>query len=253
MTQYVFGTGQLYALPVAGGSPLRIGALQDVSVDFSGDVKQLFGQYQFPLDVARGKTKIEGKIGTGNIDVSSFNDIFFGQTVTTGTEKVQAINEAGAVPATPGPYTVTVANGADFVMDLGVYSVSTGQALKQVAESPGAGEYTVSAAGVYTFNSAQAEAGVMFNYIYDAATPGSGTLDINNQLMGSTPKFQLVASQLYNGKTFTLVLYSVTADKMSLPLKQDDYLISEIGFQANANDLNQIGYISTTSATGGGA
>ena len=87
MTQYVFGTGQLYSIPTGGGNPLRIGALQDVSVEFSGDVKMLYGQYQFPLDVARGKTKIEGKIGSGNIDVAAFNTIFFGQTVTGNSEK----------------------------------------------------------------------------------------------------------------------------------------------------------------------
>lgn len=58
--QYTFGTGNLYTTPVGGGAPFRFGALQDVGVDFSADVKQLFGQFQFPLDVARGKTKIEG-------------------------------------------------------------------------------------------------------------------------------------------------------------------------------------------------
>ena len=254
MTQYVFATGQLYATPVGGGAPLRVGALQDVSVEFSGDVKQLFGQYQFPLDVARGKTKVEGKIGTGNIDVSSFNQLFFGQTVTTNTQKVQAQNEAHSIPATPGPYTVTAANAADFYLDLGVYLVSTGEMLRQVSGVPASGEYSVNAGtGVYTFNAAQQGAAILLNYIYDSTTTGSGTLDINNQLMGVTPKFQLLASQTYNNKTFTLCLYSVVADKLSMPLKQDDYLISEVSYQASANATNQIGFISTTSATGGGA
>lgn len=252
MTQYTFGTGQLYSVPTGGGNPLRIGALQDVSVEFSGDVKQLFGQYQFPLDVARGKTKIEGKIGSGNIDVAAFNTIFFGQTVTGNSEKKQAINEAGAVPGS-STYTVTAANGATFALDLGVTLVTTGQPLTQVATAPAAGQYSVSASGVYTFNSAQAGAAVLLNYLYTATTSGSGTLNLTNQLMGTTPKFQLVASQTYSGKVFTLMLYAITTEKLSLPLKQDDYLISEISFQAFADDLNRIGYISTTSATGGGA
>lgn len=252
MTQYVFGTGQLYSVPQGGGNPLRIGALQDVSVEFSGDVKQLFGQYQFPLDVARGKTKIEGKIGSGNIDVAAFNTIFFGQTVTSASEKKQAINEAGTVPAS-STYTITVANAASFSLDLGVTLVTTGQPLKQVASAPGAGEYSVSSAGVYTFNVAQASAAVLINYLYTATTANSGTLNLTNQLMGTTPKFQLVASQTYNNKVFTMMLYAITTEKLSLPLKQDDYLVSEISFQAFADDLNRIGYISTTSATGGGA
>lgn len=212
----------------------------------------LYGQYQFPLDVARGKTKIEGKIGSGNIDVAAFNTIFFGQTVTGNSEKKQAINEAGSVPAS-STYTITVANAAAFSLDLGVTLVTTGQPLTQVASSPSAGQYSVSSGGVYTFNVAQASAAVLINYLYTATTASSGTLNINNQLMGTTPKFQLVASQTYNSKVFTMLLYAITTEKLSLPLKQDDHLISEISFSAFADDLNRIGYMSTTSATGGGA
>lgn len=253
MSQYMFGTGQIFATPVGGGNPLRIGALQDCSVDFSGDIKQLFGQYQMPLDTARGKTKIEGKIGTANIDVSAFNQLFFGGTVTTNSEKKQVVSEAGSVPASVA-YTITVSNGATFFMDLGVTLVSTGQPLKQVASGPASGEYSVnSTTGVYTFNLAQASAAVLINYVYTATTAGSGSLTLTNNLMGNTPKFQLVFSQIFNGKQFLLMLYTCVADKLSLPLKQDDYTVSEIGFQAQANDANQIGFLSTTSAVGGGA
>lgn len=251
MSQYVFGTGQVFATPVGGGAPLRLGALQDVSVDFNGDIKQLFGQYQFALDTARGKTKIEWKAASGNIDVSAFNTMFFNETVDSGNELVQIFNEAGAVPAMT-TYTVTVAHGADFVMDLGVYNASTGQPLKQVAASPADGEYTVSVAGVYTFNSAQASTGMLFNYLYESASTG-GSVDLSNQLMGAAPSFQLVLSQLYKGKSFTLILYSATAEKLSLPLKQDDYLIAELSGQANADSANRVARITTTSITGGGA
>src|SRR6059058_5602047 len=98
MAQYSFGTGQLFALPVGGGAPLKVGALQDVSVDFQGDNKELHGQQQFALDVARGKSKITGKAGMGVMDADLFNNLFFGATTTTG-EKKCAVNEAGTVPA----------------------------------------------------------------------------------------------------------------------------------------------------------
>lgn len=252
MAQYMFGTGQLFATPQNGGNPLRIGALQDVSVEFSGDVKQLHGQYQYPLDVARGKTKIDGKIGSANIDVSAFNTLFFGGTVTPTSEKKQAVNEAGMVPAA-STYTITVANGATFYLDLGVFNVTTGNPYKQVAAAPAAGEYTVSAVGVYTFNAAQASTAVLINYLYTALTANSGTLNLGNNLMGNTPKFQLVASQFYNGKSFTLCLYSCVMDKLSIPLKQDDYAMADFTYQAQANDANAVGFISTTSAVGGGS
>lgn len=252
MSQYMFGTGQLYAMPVGGGNPLRLGALQDVMVDISGDIKQLHGQYQYPLDVARGKSKIEGKIGTANIDVAAFNQVFFDATLASNSEKLQATNETGTIPTTP--FQITVANGATFYLDLGVYNVTNSIQMTQVASAPATGQYSVnSTTGVYTFNTADSGDSVLINYLYTAATANSGTLTITNNLMGDTPKFQLVASQVYNSKQFTMILYSCTADKLSLPLKQDDYMIPEISFQAQANDANQVGLITTTSAVGGGS
>lgn len=250
MSQYVFGTGQLFSTPVGGGAPLRLGALQDVSVDFNGEIKSLFGQYSFPLSTARGKTTIEWKAMSGNIDVSAFNTMFFGQTVAADDELLQAINEAGTVPAMT-TYTVTVDEAATFFMDLGV-TLADGTPLVQVASMPGAGEYSVSSMGVYTFNAAQASANVLINYLYESASTG-GTLTLSNTLMGSMPQFQLVLTQVFESKTFTLILFAATAEKLSLPLKQDDYLIADLSGQAFANSANQVGRITTTSITGGGA
>lgn len=251
MTQYVFGTGQLFATPVGGGAPLRFGALQDVSIDLSADIKELYGQYQFALDTARGKTKVEWKASSGNIDAEAFNQVYFGQTVDAGDELLQVFNEAGTVPAM-STYTITVANAADFVMDLGVYYATTGLPLRQVAAGQEAqGAYSVSAVGVYTFAAADASAAVLLNYLYEGAN--GGTLTVSNQLMGSTPKFQLVATQLYDGKSFTIILYSAVADKLSMPLKQDDYLIAELSGSAHADSANRVLKLSTTSISGGGA
>lgn len=243
--QYVFGTGQLFTTPVGGGAPFRFGALQDVSVDFSADVKQLFGQYQFPLDVARGKTKVEGKAATGQVNASAFNTFYFGQTVTAGTELKQAISEAASVPAMM-PFTVTVAQAATFYLDLGVYDAATGAQYVQVSGAPNQGEYSVSSMGVYTFNAMDASAALLFNYLYDSAT--GAEIAIGNPLMGDTPKMQMVLSQVYNSNTTTLVLFSCTAEKLSLPFKQDDYLIADMSFQAQVNAAGQLGRWSTTQA-----
>lgn len=249
MSQYVFGTGQLFSTPVGGGAPLKFGALQDVSVDFNGEIKTLFGQYQYPLSSARGKTTIEWKAASGNIDAAAFNTIFFGQTITANDELLQVFGEAGTVPAMTA-YTITVAQAATFFMDLGV-TLADGTPMTQVASAPNAGEYSVSAAGVYTFNAADASASVLISYLYESAATG-GTLTISNQLMGNTPRFQLVLSQVFESKTFTLILFSAVSEKLSLPLKQDDYLVADLSGQAFANDANQIGRITTTSITGGG-
>lgn len=251
MTQYVFGTGQLFSLPVGGGAPMKFGALQDVSVDFSGDIKQLHGQYQYALSVARGKSKVEWKASTGNVDVKAYNTIYFNETAgVVAGQLVQVFNEAGTIPATP--FQVTVTHGADFSMDLGVKDALTGEAYTQILTgTPATGEYTVSAAGVYTFAAADTGNDVLIDYLWEDDSAG-GSLTVTNQLMGSAPRFMLVLSQTFEDKVFTLVLYSNVSDKLSLPLKQDDYLIGELSGQAFANDAGNIARITTTSITGGG-
>jgi hypothetical protein len=76
--------------------------------------------------------------------------------------------EGGTVPASPGPYILSVANAANFYADQGV-KLANGTALVAVVypAAPGAGQYNVNpATGQYTFNSAQAGAAVNFAYQY---------------------------------------------------------------------------------------
>jgi hypothetical protein len=83
---FEFGAGTLWGFPVGGNTaanptPMKFGTLQDVSLDISGDVKQLYGQKQFPEAVARGKCKITGKSKFAAINGKMLNDLFFGQTM----------------------------------------------------------------------------------------------------------------------------------------------------------------------------
>lgn len=243
--QYQFGVGNLYYTPVGGGAPVAFGAVQDVSVDFSGDTKSLYGQSSFPLDVARGKVKIEGKASFGQLNLNLYNSLFFGQSVAVG-QSVQAFNEAGAIPSTT-PFTLTAANGATFKQDLGVFFASNGQALKQVATTPSAGQYTVSAAGLYTFSTTDSGKAVVLNYLYGDATNGQ-TLTVNNPLMGSMPTFQLTLSSVTKGSSSVLTLLCCTSTKLSLPFKQEDYLVPQIDFQAQDDGSGRVFTWSQTAA-----
>jgi hypothetical protein len=93
--QYGFGSGVLYGIrtDIANGTPVRFGTLQDVSIDFSGEIKELYGQQQYPVDTARGKTKIEGKAKFAQISAGQFNNLFFGQTLQSGGQRLSAFNE----------------------------------------------------------------------------------------------------------------------------------------------------------------
>jgi hypothetical protein len=98
--QFGFGSGVLYATrnDIANGTPIRFGALQDVSVDFSGELKELYGQNQYALDAARGKVKIQGKAKYAQISASIMTNMFFGGSSTVGTN-VTVYNEADTISA----------------------------------------------------------------------------------------------------------------------------------------------------------
>lgn len=234
---YVFGTGNLFLIPLDGSQPIPFGAIQDVGVDFKGDRKQLFGQNSYALDTSRGKVSIEGKATFGQMAPALFNAMFFGQTITTG-EKLAIFNESAAVPTTP--YQVTVANAATFQKDLGVVRSLTGVPLTRVASGPITGQYSVNeATGVYTFAAADAAVVMLFNYLYGSTTTGQTITGLNG-LMGDIPTFQLILTNKSKGKTTTLTLNACTSSSLSFPLKQDDYAIADIDFAAQDDGTGRV-------------
>lgn len=236
--QYAFGSGLLWAsrTDIANATPVRFGAMQDVQIDFSGELKELYGQYQFPLDTARGKVKITGKSKLAQISAVQYNSLFFGQSTATG-QHVVADGETGTVPAAT-PWQITVANGANFVVDLGVRWADTGLPLNLVAASPATGEYSVATGGVYTFATADAGKSVLLDYVYSLTT--GTTITGVNTLMGASPRFTATFNNTYEGNQLTLRLFACTSTKLTFATKIDDYTIPELDFSAYANSAGQV-------------
>lgn len=246
--QYQFGSGNLFGMVLVGAIlvPRKFGALQDISVDFDFNLKELYGQYQFPLAIARGQGKISGKAKAANIHGGMMNDIFFGQTLSTG-QKLVAIGEAGTIPTTP--FQVTVANSGTYHEDLGVAFVATGVPLVRVAAAPTTGQYSV-AAGVYTFAAADVGLAVVIDYSYTAAATGS-TLTLANLLSGTTPSFVMSFPIFFTQpnnvkKTFYIRLNACFSKKLGIATKIEDYVIPEFDFQACADVSNNIGIITSS-------
>lgn len=246
MGQYVFGTGSLTVQNVGGGQPFKFASLMDVSVDISGDIKEMNGQYTFAQAVARGKSKIQCKATSGQFDVELFNSTFFGQTVATGST-AYAQGEQHSIPGTT-PFTIMVTNETTFVQDMGVVYAATGASLTQVTGTPTTGQYSVSS-GTYTFAAADEGLAVLISYTYTAV--GGHTLAINNQLMGLAPQFQCTLADSFNNngvqQSLVMTLYACTSSKLSMPLKADDFLQTDIEWQAQANAAGQVGFISQSS------
>jgi hypothetical protein len=250
--QLAFGAGALWGNRTdqtgAGIGPDQFAILQDVEIDWDWQMKELYGQFQFPLDIARGQGKITGKAKFARIFGAIYGDLFFGQTPAAGQLTVSE-NEAQVVPAT-GPYTVTVAQAANFSDDLGVWYASgnnAGDRFTRVTTPAAAGQYSVNlATGIYTFSAGDASAALLVSYLYN--TTGGKKLVVTNQLMGYTPTFK---ATFYTTKTtqgvpagLSLVLNACTATKLALPSKIDDYEIQEFDFAAFADATGTIGTLS---------
>lgn len=105
-----------------------------------------------------------------------------GQVDTVNTITVfLTVDENKTIPATPGPYTITVDNAADFVADNGV--TKGGTPMTRVTGAPAAGEYSVNeGTGVYTFNATDENDAVVINYRYEI-DPADYTVTMPNRLI----------------------------------------------------------------------
>jgi hypothetical protein len=245
--QLSFGSGAVWGertdLTGSGIGPRQFGVLQDIQIDFDWTDKELYGQLQFPVAIARGQGKITGKAKFAQILGLLYSDIFFGVTPATGQFAVSQL-EAAIIPATT-PFTVTPANAARYNDDLGVSDAASGRRFNRVSTPSAAGQYSVNfATGVYTFSSEDASAAVLISYTYNIATNGS-RLTLTNQPTGVTPTFKATFYTAYNGSGTALRLNACTANKLSLPIKLDTWTISELDFTAFADPSGTIGYLST--------
>ena len=241
----VFGPGMLICqrTDVTPATPLNVGYAQEFSADFAGNIKELYGQNQFPLDAARGTIKVTSKIKAAVCSGLAWNTLFFGNNFSAGT--INAVYNEGptAIPTTP--YTITVANGAQFDSDLGVLNYATGIPMTKVASGPTAGQYSVATGtGVYTFSSADQVSGVsvVITYTYKQTAVGQ-TLTISNQLLGVSPIFQLDYYTARNGKAMLARFYQCQAAKITLAAKLEDFMMPEFEVHMFANSAGQLGKI----------
>ncbi len=241
MSQYAFGAGTFHATPnTANPTPSRFGAVQETSVDFSSNLKGLYGENQHAIVIARGQIKTSLKSKFAQLQARQMNEIYFGNTQAAG-QIIPASNEGPTlIPATP--FTITVANGATFVSDLGVVNAANGARLSRVASAPAAGQYSVAGAGIYTFASADNVSGisVRISYLYTMATPGQ-VITIANLPVGTAPTFRSVISQIFQTQRTTLTMNSCTAGKLTFGTKLEDYNMPDIDGECSEDAAGVVG------------
>lgn len=244
MAQYNFGAGMMVAIPkIEIPTPRVLGTLQEVSIEFSGSTKELFGQYQFSEAAARGQQKITGKAKFAKINMNTYNDLYFNEAVQPG-QNLAIFNKEHTVDKTAFTVTPTLESNAAFLENLGVVNYA-GKTLERVKDTPGENEYAVDEkTGKYTFNAAMKEKIVYISYLYRDKKSGS-RITINNQLMGEAPTFKAIFNGRFSGKQTTLILNACTSAKLSLiSTKLEDFSIPEFDFAAMADDANRVGDLS---------
>ncbi len=237
----IFGPGSLYITrtDILNATPINIGYAQEFSLDESAETKELFGQDQYPLVVARGTIKVTGKAKAAELSAIAVNNAFHGESGFSVGQILFAPAEAHTIPTTP--YEVTVTHNADFNSDLGVVYAATGLPFIKVAgPTPSAGQYVVDpATGIYTFAAADTTIAVLITYAYDAASGGQ-IVTVTNKLIGNTPTFQLDYATSLNNNPYYLRLFQCVSSKLSQSFKLTDFSMPEIDFSIFANPSGQV-------------
>jgi hypothetical protein len=240
---FVFGSGVLIGtqLNVPNPTPINFGLVQKVSVDTSVSVKELYGQFAFPVAVGSGTRKVTCKASLARFSGQALGRLFYNQTPTPGST-ISQFAEVHSVPSS-APDTITVTNSTHFVADQGVTYAANGLPLLNVATVTATGQYTFNAStGVYTFFSGDQGAGVLISYTYTQTATTTQNLVIGNPLVGPTSTFSAVlfATDPTTNAQFSVTLNQCVASKFSFDTNIEDFAKPDFEFQAFANAAGQV-------------
>jgi hypothetical protein len=254
LRQFIFGPGAGWTRLVKYvdgttptiSQPRRFEVVQEITLEFDLTLEELYGDQIYPVALALGKGKINGKVKIAALGANFLNQAFVG--ASSGAQSGQrlmamtgaALGEATTVPAAT-PYQYTVANAATFVADWGVRYGDTGLPLTAVSTVSAAGQYTASAAGVYTFSAADAGRPVYVDYEYSQT--GGATLEMANALQGDAAIFSFRYQGIFGGQKIGIYLPNAVSDKFNMQTKMQGFTEPELTFNAFAGPDGTVGYI----------
>jgi hypothetical protein len=245
MVAYNFGVGNWFCkrTDVLYTQPVLLGVLQDMELDIDRTTKELIGQYALPVDIAQAQMKITGKGKYASVSVNNLNNTILGQTLTSNAGFQIASPEA----ITPTATTFTVSHGATFSEDLGVRYHASNTQLTPISSSPSTGTYIPGASGTGTYTLATGDVSVALDVYYSYNVTTLQQITAVNQLMGAGTTFELIGSNTYNvcgtNKIISVKLNACKATKTGMPLKNIDYTMFDLEFQAFADCNNAWGTI----------
>jgi hypothetical protein len=250
MNQYTFGSGNLFWTPSGQGAtlnptPYELATLQDVSIDMSQSIKELYGKLRSPVAVASTEMKMTGSAKFARFNAGVFN-MLWGGVVVNGGQKVVAIDSSGLpgelVTAVAGAFTVAHNGANNYSADLGVLDTVTGLMMVQVAANatPALGQYR-QANGVYACNSADNNTKRVF-YVYANNNTTGNYIKIPNLPMGSNPTFGMyLYNNQWQGEQILLELYMCGSSKVTWGFKNADFMVPDMSFYFMDNGSGFVG------------
>jgi hypothetical protein len=234
---YSFGAGVLIGTSSgANPTPVNFGLLQEVTIDQKRTLKELNGQYADPVAIGAGTRKTTLKAKVARISGAAMATLLYGVSPTAGGDFL-SFAEAHSVPAS-STYTITptAPSSGTFKADQGVTYAATGLPLTRVASVSAAGQYSV-AAGVYTFDVADASAAVLISYSYTVTTATAQSILVPNPLIGPTTT---ISANLYltdptTNKTAFLEVFNLVVSDLSFGTKLEDFVMPEFNGSIYAN------------------
>lgn len=227
MSQYIFGSGEVFILPPATSAdqtPMRCATIQDFQCDIATSIKTLYGNRQFPEAAANAEGKITGKLKLGRLDARFLSSVLPGAVKSVGMPA--EVTEIGLIAS--GAYTVLGASG--LVDDLGVYA-SDGTPYSKIVPAAFTGAIsttvlTVSAitAGNLTPGQIVTGAGVTANTVLGSqltgTTGGVGTYAVSiSQTVASEAMTTTAGLVQYSGPASGVYSFATGSNGLSLSFK----------------------------------
>lgn len=238
MAQYSFGVGFVIGkrIDVSLTAPAFFGVCQEWSLDIDQKVETLMGQYKDPVDAAPAARAITGKVKFGKLSATSIGNSILGVNPTSASGFDIVTAETKTTSAT----TYTVAAGATYIEDLGVFYAATAIQLQPVASAPATGQYVPGASGTGTYTLASGDAAAnLLQFFYSKTATDQYNMTVTQSLMGSGPVMQLDFTNPYTVlgvvKKINILLPATRITKAPFDFKNANYMIPELDFTAFLN------------------
>ena len=251
----LFSVAKAIIQPSNATQPVELGVLQEVSIDFTINKKELKGQNRYPILIAQSDGSVSGKASMARFNPQTLGTLL-GATTTTGATLLGNVGGPGQtaqlIPSTPFQVTVVPPSSGVFSNDGGVILVGSSELFNKpmtriATGTPTTGQYIVNTStGKYTFAVADVGKQIVIDYIYTTSATSTTTITIPNPVMGNTYPFSLWARSSLQGQDCVIKFNNVISGKLSMPLKLGEWSIFDFDFDVFADGSGNIGYIYTS-------